>query len=142
MKQTNEKGRSMVEMLGVLAIIGVLSVAGIAGYTVAMRKHKANEIAEAISMLAVAAQTGQVTADHKTYEDFFDRSNPAGADVLKAVDTDGKITVEFQTTDISGSNVALCKEVARYFGNSDNVLRVATNGDQCENFGKLTIETN
>ena len=31
----NESGRSMVEMLGVLAIIGVLSVGGIAGYTTA-----------------------------------------------------------------------------------------------------------
>ena len=34
----NEDGRSMVEMLGVLAIIGVLSVAGISGYSMAMRK--------------------------------------------------------------------------------------------------------
>ena len=28
----NQNGRSMIEMLGVLAIIGVLSVGGIAGY--------------------------------------------------------------------------------------------------------------
>ena len=33
MKHINENGRSMVEMLGVLAIIGVLSVGGIAGYS-------------------------------------------------------------------------------------------------------------
>ena len=46
-----EQGRSMVEMLGVLAIIGVLSVGGIAGYTSAMRQHKANEIVNATSML-------------------------------------------------------------------------------------------
>ncbi len=39
-KCNNEKGRSMVEMLGVLAIIGVLSTAGIAGYTKAMGKFK------------------------------------------------------------------------------------------------------
>ena len=39
----NESGRSMVEMLGVLAIIGVLSVGGIAGYRMAMNKHHANE---------------------------------------------------------------------------------------------------
>ena len=47
----NESGRSMVEMLGVLAIIGVLSVGGIAGYTTAMRSYKANEIVNATSML-------------------------------------------------------------------------------------------
>ena len=53
----NEKGRSMVEMLGVLAIIGVLSVGGIYGYTIAMNKHKANEVAQYMSMLDVLAQS-------------------------------------------------------------------------------------
>ena len=51
----NENGRSMIEMLGVLAIIGVLSVGGIYGYTVAMRKYKANEIVQTASMLATMA---------------------------------------------------------------------------------------
>ena len=36
-------GRSMIEMLGVLAIIGVLSVGGIAGYSKAMTKWKINK---------------------------------------------------------------------------------------------------
>ena len=44
-------GRSMVEMLGVLAIIGVLSVGAIAGYSKAMEKYKLNKHAEAVSML-------------------------------------------------------------------------------------------
>ncbi len=39
----NDKGRSMVEMLGVLAIIGVLSAGGLAGYSKAMFKHRMNE---------------------------------------------------------------------------------------------------
>ena len=38
----NERGRSMVEMLGVLAIVAVLSVAGLAGFGKAMEKYKAN----------------------------------------------------------------------------------------------------
>lgn len=37
-----QAGRSMIEMLGVLAIIGVLSVGGIAGYSQAMTKYKVN----------------------------------------------------------------------------------------------------
>ena len=41
--QTVSRGRSMLEMLGVLAIIGLLSVAALAGFTYAMNKHKANE---------------------------------------------------------------------------------------------------
>ena len=39
-------GRSMVEMLGVLAIIGVLSIGAIAGYSKAMMKYKLNKYAE------------------------------------------------------------------------------------------------
>lgn len=35
---TTQSGRSMIEMLGVLAIISVLSVGGLAGYNVAMGK--------------------------------------------------------------------------------------------------------
>ena len=43
-KNLMQLGRSMVEMLGVLAIIGVLSIVGIQGYKKAMNKNHANEI--------------------------------------------------------------------------------------------------
>ena len=49
----SEKGRSMVEMLGVLSIIGVLSVGGISAYSTAMEKHKANELMAATMQEAV-----------------------------------------------------------------------------------------
>ena len=52
-----QKGRSMIEMLGVLAIIGVLSIGGLAGYTMAMNRHRANQILDYVSRCAVAAQT-------------------------------------------------------------------------------------
>ena len=41
---SQQSGRSMVEMLGVLAIIGVLSIAGIGGYKIAMDMNKSNLI--------------------------------------------------------------------------------------------------
>ncbi len=50
-----ESGRSMVEMLGVLAIIGVLSVGGIAGYSLSMRRHRANQIVDAIGKYSTLA---------------------------------------------------------------------------------------
>jgi len=43
MKNFEQRGRSMIEMLGVLAVIGVLSLAGLAGYQKAMAKHKLNK---------------------------------------------------------------------------------------------------
>lgn len=51
MNKFNQFGRSMVEMLGVLAIIGVLSVGSIAGYSTAMRKYRLNKQAETFNML-------------------------------------------------------------------------------------------
>ena len=61
MNNTNESGRSMVEMLGVLAIIGVLSVMGIAGYTQAMKKYKTNEAIAAINMGAMLCKTNDTS---------------------------------------------------------------------------------
>ncbi len=57
MIKTNESGRSMIEMLGVLAIIGVLSVGGIAGYSKAMNKFKTNKVADNVSMLVANIKT-------------------------------------------------------------------------------------
>ena len=57
MKKFNENGRSMVEMLGVLAIIGVLSVGGIAGYSKAMNKYKINKTTDQVSMLVANIRT-------------------------------------------------------------------------------------
>ncbi len=48
-----QTGRSMVEMLGVLAIIGVLSVGGITGYSKAMAKFKLNRALDQLSILII-----------------------------------------------------------------------------------------
>ena len=55
--RNNENGRSMVEMLGVLAIIGVLSAGGLAGYSKAMFKHKLNSTMDQITMLVTNIRT-------------------------------------------------------------------------------------
>ncbi len=58
----NESGRSMVEMLGVLAVIGVLSVGGISGYSYAMKRQR---ISQTINQLAVAMQSARGLALRK-----------------------------------------------------------------------------
>ena len=60
-----QSGRSMVEMLGVLAIIGVLSVGAIAGYSKAMMKYKLNKQAEQLSTIinAVAIYGMQIKSN-------------------------------------------------------------------------------
>ncbi|MBR2137149.1 MAG: hypothetical protein IJ852_04220 [Alphaproteobacteria bacterium] len=53
----NQNGRSMIEMLGVLAIIGVLSVGGIAGYSKAMQKYRTNKTIDMVTQLANGIRT-------------------------------------------------------------------------------------
>jgi len=55
--KNEQTGRSMVEMLGVLAIIGVLSVGGIAGYSKAMSKFKMSKAMDQISMTVANIRT-------------------------------------------------------------------------------------
>ena len=62
---TTQSGRSMIEMLGVLAIIGVLSVGGIAGYSKAMMKYRINKTIEQITLIAGNVRTFYST--QKTY---------------------------------------------------------------------------
>jgi len=76
--KSTQSGRSMIEMLGVLAIVGVLSAGGIAGYSMAMQTHKTNTMIERISLIAMQTR--------KLYKgDYTD------ADIQDLVDA-GKIT--------------------------------------------------
>lgn len=52
-----ESGRSMVEILGALAIIGVLSIGGIAGYSYGMDKYKANQTVNDVMLMGVDIMT-------------------------------------------------------------------------------------
>ena len=55
--RSEQSGRSMVEMLGVLAIIGVLSVGGIAGYSKAMAKFKLSKAMDQVSNVVTNIRT-------------------------------------------------------------------------------------
>ena len=83
LNKVNELGRSMVEMLGVLAIIGVLSVMGIAGYTIAMSSHHANEVLNQVNRVAMLISAerqlhggvGSPTSDDNPYAVSLDTGN-------------------------------------------------------------------
>ncbi|MGN0919536.1 MAG: type II secretion system protein, partial [Alphaproteobacteria bacterium] len=78
MTECAETGRSMVEMLGVLAIMGVLSVGGVSMYSSAMSKHRANELLnEASKRAAIVAR--QITAGKTGTDLSIDKfTNPTG----------------------------------------------------------------
>lgn len=61
-------GRSMIEMLGVLAIIAILSVGGIAGYSKAMEKWKVNKLLSEYSMIIFGSMTYLEQIQNLTYD--------------------------------------------------------------------------
>ena len=62
-----ESGRSMVEVLAMLAIAGIIGAAGVGGYTVAMKKHRANELIHEAAGRALAVSQ-QLAVDRKLDE--------------------------------------------------------------------------
>ena len=57
----SESGRSMVEMLGVLAIIGILTITGIMGFQWAMTKHETNNLLNELRLCSAMAAGMRLT---------------------------------------------------------------------------------
>ena len=117
-----ESGRSMVEMLGVLAIMGVLSIGGVAGYGRAITMYRTNSAIET-SQRQAAIVAGDVG--------FGQAVSPGSAAIIKAPSgyevavkdvsggaTDITTTTPFFGVEVGGNNggnanpVALQREVA------------------------------
>ena len=58
-EDSRQCGRSMVEMLGVLAVVGVLSAGALAGYSRAMMQHKLNKQQEQMNDILLGITTYQ-----------------------------------------------------------------------------------
>ena len=91
----NESGRSMVEMLGVLAIIGVLSIGGIAGYTLAMNRYRANEILDTAAKLAVVSMSANSKSANLSDLGI---DSLAGGTLVNA--NDGTVTITVASNDV------------------------------------------
>lgn len=137
MKNVNESGRSMVEMLGVLAIIGVLSVGGIAGYTLAMNRYRANEILNAASMVAIEAVARASTSANGSanvaYNSLGGMSNPTGATNIIGY-SNGTVAISFDgnypevaslVNDLAGARAENCSNTACTI-NTQKATRTAT----------------
>jgi len=87
--RVNEQGRSMIEMLGVLAIVGVLSVGGIAGYSKAMNKFKANKFIDQVNQVSTNVRT--MFASQRSYASL-NNSTAADLGILPTDMYDAKTT--------------------------------------------------
>ena len=126
MKQ-NESGRSMVEMLGVLAIVGVLSVGGIAGLRYALTKNKANTLIYEANKRAtvVAGQIGLGSGVPSLNE--FTNNDLGFATFESSIIQEGlKQRFGLQVT---GLSKAICEEVVASVNETSALRRVTVMGD-------------
>lgn len=112
MKQTNENGRSMIEMLGVLVIAGLITIGGMAGFRTAMNKMHANNIAEAVGEISMEAQTQNTCLELDDLDDF---EKPKCIEFMKA-STNGQVKVVFEEGDecdaikqLTGTSFGRCR---------------------------------
>lgn len=81
-KSKIEKGRSLVEMLGVLALVGVLSVAALIGYRYAIDKYRANETFKELNsrafILFSQLQNGKEFLSQEEFDSVTSQKYPVG----------------------------------------------------------------
>ncbi|MGN0919393.1 MAG: Tfp pilus assembly protein FimT/FimU [Alphaproteobacteria bacterium] len=133
MTECGESGRSMVEMLGVLAVMGVLSVGGVAMYTTAMNKYRANELLNEASKRAVMvagqllvnpnapsmslAQFGDNTVGGATFGDTATIEN--GRIVLELTGVEDPICAQMKAAAGGNSAVAISESCSKLAFNAD-----------------------
>ena len=136
-----QEGRSMVEMLGVLAVIGVISIGGIAGYRMAMNRYQANQIANEINLMRTDAKMKVARGVELLLGEPYD-----GEDGHLNFNANYGVTVKFEEigTDTPGetetgysftlSNIpeGVCKPLVTLLDNMDDTAALEINGKDYE----------
>lgn len=123
-----QSGRSMIEMLGVLAIVGILSIGSLAAYSMAITSHNANQAINEIK--TVITQTIDLYAEENSYESLTseiliqagifksDKLNVlGGTEYVTPQITDGKSVFRLdyqifkQTANIQKEKEAVCRKI-------------------------------
>ena len=129
-----ERGRSMIEMLGVLAVIGILSVTSVYAYRLAMDKHLANEILRELNMranhVAVQLLNGQ-SPDVSQLGVVFVNSNIYSFSASKDVPD----TKKFKITATGNISDNVCKQLFFQLG-SKSIVRAMGQADA--NYNSMT----
>ncbi len=82
-KLENQSGRTMTEILGVIAIIGVLSLTGLLGFNYAMEVVRENETLNRASKIIAGARTSYILQNHGDATKYYqpDETLPSGAQI-------------------------------------------------------------
>ena len=105
----NQFGRTMTEMLGVLAVIGVLSIGGIAGYRLSMNKLRANELIQEMNLRRVALYQ-QFLNDPDNVDMEMGELTKQGYNISSALDS---IEEDVFYINVESIPLGVCKEIMR-----------------------------
>ena len=122
MKQIKlENGRSMVEMLGVLAIFGVLSIGGIMGYSYGMDRYRANQTVNEINLRTIdLISQGQQSQELSLLEW---EPLSAGYDIEEI----GWTTDDYIYMDIVGMPKQVCKSFYDLMNQQNHIIQIDIN---------------
>ena len=143
---STESGRSMVEMLGTLAIIGVLSIGGIAGYNLGMEKQRANELLEASLQRAYTVSAQILSGRNASLAEFNKDTQKAGGTFQEDVEEQylGEIGIK-----IHAVNQNVCKALVRSITDTSPLRGIAFTGTEtditeadCQESNDLTLYYN
>jgi hypothetical protein len=123
-----ETGRSMTEMLGVLAIIGVLSIGGIAGYTYAMERHYTNEILNAASQRAIVIASQIAAGRQVSLTEFDGQKEVAGGTFDSTVEE----WVDGFGIKVTGVKESVCQKLLKATEGTDVILAKPDGSDFAE----------
>ena len=123
-----ESGRSMVEIIGVLAVIGVLSIGGVMGYSYGMDRYRANEVINDVNMrmIDIAGQVFRNQSEIAIPEDW-DIKGRSGyiIDVFQNTDSEPSLMVEKVPSNV-------CKIILQNSADTQDIYVGVLNGEQVD----------
>lgn len=130
-----QSGRSMVEMLGVLAVVGIISIGGLYGYTYAMKRHRANELLNEANKRAVVVASQLMAGRTGNIDDF---PEPSGYDFGLQGPKDKKFSLTLTKAGGGAIDSAICEQMKTL--TEDTGIMVITG--TCNNASTLTMTFN
>lgn len=122
MKNETDSGRTLVEMLGVLAMAGVLSVMGVMGYRLALDKNKANTLVNQAQQRAVIVME-QMTLNRPLSLQEFSSLNKTPAGTFGQATTQG-LTKQFGIQ-VFGVEKRVCENILNMIGEKTPLRRLS-----------------
>ena len=119
-----ETGRSMVEIIGVLAVAGVLSIGGIMGYSYGMNKYHANEAIHDVNMRMIDVATYVMRGVQIDELDSAWGESKSGYDIELFHDSDSEPSIVVKQVP-----TGVCKEILKSTPDTQDIFVGSENAD-------------